>query len=309
MDIKEILAAVKYFNGAFPKAAVEAAITEKDRIVPELLSILEHGIANIAAIKAGEGEFADYMAHEYAMFLLSQFGEKRAFPLIVRFFTALEDDPYLFTGDLITEYLYRFLYSTFSGDLETLADVVRNPHVDDFVRTAALRVPVMLYLDGGIEKQRLIDLFKSFMECEAVKENMEVITEIVYLASKAYLRELADTISALYAENLVNDREWPLPEVEEDFSQPEDRTTAYLKDNIHFDKISDTIAEMEHWHCFQGEAESFRGTRLNRPEIEEGAPRGLPERVATFTRTAPKIGRNDPCPCGSGKKYKKCCGG
>ena len=24
-------------------------------------------------------------------------------------------------------------------------------------------------------------------------------------------------------------------------------------------------------------------------------------------RTGPKIGRNDPCPCGSGKKYKKCC--
>lgn len=27
-----------------------------------------------------------------------------------------------------------------------------------------------------------------------------------------------------------------------------------------------------------------------------------------FVRSAPKIGRNDPCPCGSGKKYKKCCG-
>jgi uncharacterized protein YecA (UPF0149 family) len=25
-------------------------------------------------------------------------------------------------------------------------------------------------------------------------------------------------------------------------------------------------------------------------------------------RTAAKVGRNDPCPCGSGKKYKKCCG-
>lgn len=25
-------------------------------------------------------------------------------------------------------------------------------------------------------------------------------------------------------------------------------------------------------------------------------------------RTSPKVGRNDPCPCGSGKKYKKCCG-
>jgi SEC-C motif-containing protein len=29
---------------------------------------------------------------------------------------------------------------------------------------------------------------------------------------------------------------------------------------------------------------------------------------ATVRREGPKIGRNDPCPCGSGKKYKKCCG-
>ena len=27
-----------------------------------------------------------------------------------------------------------------------------------------------------------------------------------------------------------------------------------------------------------------------------------------MTREEPKVGRNDPCPCGSGKKYKKCCG-
>ena len=26
-----------------------------------------------------------------------------------------------------------------------------------------------------------------------------------------------------------------------------------------------------------------------------------------FVRTSPKVGRNEPCPCGSGKKYKKCC--
>ena len=27
-----------------------------------------------------------------------------------------------------------------------------------------------------------------------------------------------------------------------------------------------------------------------------------------FVRTDPKVGRNDPCTCGSGKKFKKCCG-
>ena len=28
----------------------------------------------------------------------------------------------------------------------------------------------------------------------------------------------------------------------------------------------------------------------------------------TVVRESPKVGRNDPCPCGSGRKYKKCCG-
>jgi hypothetical protein len=34
----------------------------------------------------------------------------------------------------------------------------------------------------------------------------------------------------------------------------------------------------------------------------------FPTKVETFRREEPKVGRNDPCPCGSGKKYKKCCG-
>ena len=29
---------------------------------------------------------------------------------------------------------------------------------------------------------------------------------------------------------------------------------------------------------------------------------------STVRRTGPRVGRNDPCPCGSGRKYKKCCG-
>ena len=35
---------------------------------------------------------------------------------------------------------------------------------------------------------------------------------------------------------------------------------------------------------------------------------GVIESNEPYRREEPKIGRNDPCPCGSGKKYKKCCG-
>ena len=42
-------------------------------------------------------------------------------------------------------------------------------------------------------------------------------------------------------------------------------------------------------------------------EAPRAAPLGAPPRPAPRTATGDKVGRNDPCPCGSGKKYKKCC--
>jgi hypothetical protein len=39
--------------------------------------------------------------------------------------------------------------------------------------------------------------------------------------------------------------------------------------------------------------------------LEEG---GMFGKVGTYRREVPKTGRNDPCPCASGKKYKRCCG-
>lgn len=35
---------------------------------------------------------------------------------------------------------------------------------------------------------------------------------------------------------------------------------------------------------------------------------GEPVKPKQYVRPSPKIGRNSPCPCGSGKKHKKCCG-
>lgn len=35
---------------------------------------------------------------------------------------------------------------------------------------------------------------------------------------------------------------------------------------------------------------------------------GMTPKPVTYRKETPKVGRNEPCPCGSGKKYKKCCG-
>jgi len=52
------------------------------------------------------------------------------------------------------------------------------------------------------------------------------------------------------------------------------------------------------------------GLAASHAEQERAAntPVAAPTKPSTVRRVQPKVGRNDPCPCGSGKKYKRCCG-
>ncbi|MBI5810592.1 MAG: SEC-C domain-containing protein [Deltaproteobacteria bacterium] len=51
-----------------------------------------------------------------------------------------------------------------------------------------------------------------------------------------------------------------------------------------------------------------REQKLTYGRGEAALDAGEGEKEAPVTRLGDKIGRNDPCPCGSGMKYKKCCG-
>jgi len=55
------------------------------------------------------------------------------------------------------------------------------------------------------------------------------------------------------------------------------------------------------------EAMERRQRQATRVRLSHGGP-AVPEKIETVRRDADKVGRNDPCPCGSGKKYKKCHG-
>ena len=69
-------------------------------------------------------------------------------------------------------------------------------------------------------------------------------------------------------------------------------------------QMSDEMRELqEEW--LQTPRDSLEGKKP--AEMLEGG-RLFPGKLETFRREAPKVGRNDPCPCGSGKKFKKCCG-
>jgi hypothetical protein len=81
MEITEILHQFERATGRFAQTAVEAAVARREEITPELLRVLEDTVDRAAELDAEGG----YMAHLYAMFLLAQFREARAYSLVVRF--------------------------------------------------------------------------------------------------------------------------------------------------------------------------------------------------------------------------------
>lgn len=74
--------------------------------------------------------------------------------------------------------------------------------------------------------------------------------------------------------------------------------------NVDGGKVPDEVrALQEEW--MKTPRQTLEGKTPN--ELLEGRPI-IPQKVETVRRAEPKVGRNDPCPCGSGKKYKQCHG-
>jgi hypothetical protein len=90
----------------------------------------------------------------------------------------------------------------------------------------------------------------------------------------------------------------------------EDFVTAFDRDDI--ERIYAAGGEPRHWAeradpwSFYSPEEIAARQSESGDEDEDDADYALAP-VETYVRPTPKVGRNDPCPCGSGKKYKKCC--
>ena len=290
MEITDIVKTFERYRGSFPRKAVEAAVEQREAITPELLRMLEYTVANAEELAAEDRE--DYYdGHVYAMYLLAQFRETRAFPLVVRFCELQGQTPEYLLGDTVTEGIDRILASTFDGDTEALKRVVENPACNEYIRSAALRALVILVREGV--KQR--DEVMAYMQ-ELFREKLERVHTFVWCglvdcALSLYPEEVLEDIRQAYEEGLMDPFFMSFSKVTEVLAKDKERVLAELPSDVP-GLIEDTIKEMEHWACFD--------------EKPSRTPTPVPE--ARPAATPPKVGRNDPCPCGSGKKYKKCCG-
>jgi preprotein translocase subunit SecA len=125
--------------------------------------------------------------------------------------------------------------------------------------------------------------------------------ELVSSSCDSYPAELVDDIKRAYDEDLVDASYIAFNDVKRDLAMGKERVLAGLAEDRNHRLMDDAPAELRWWSSF---GDAARESQSQPPADIRPAAMA----VTQVKHAQPKTGRNDPCPCGSGKKYKKCCG-
>jgi len=302
MTIPEVLKELEPYTGKFPMKAMRAAIEQREAITPELLRVLE----SVAAAPSEWAGRKDNMLPLFAIFLLAQFREKPAYPLLIKIVSAPGEIPFDLFGDTITGGLSQVLASVYDGNSALLRGLVESEQVNEFVRSAALNTFLALENTGQMPRETVLDYFHDLFHGRLERTPSYAWSSLVCVVADLPAPELLEEVRQAYADGLVDTKVADLEGIERDVKAPEPwrRDRRYL--------ITDAIAEMEWWASFH--LEDSRPKKLPKSEVPVlPSPPPVPDSDSEYVAPQPfvrepKIGRNDPCPCGSGKKYKKCCG-
>lgn len=297
-SVWEVLApALTTFSRPFPAEAIALAEANWEEVAPRLLGALE-----AVAAAPEQARDSSYMLHLYAMFLLAQHRERRAFAPLLRIAELPEDVLEDLLGDVVADGLGRCLASTLGShaDLEALRTISLNDRLYIYARGAALNALSTLVMEGDLEPDAHREWLTYCGEAEAERLRSGNGGDPTFLA--LVVADLADvgaapaldTLRGWYADKLVDQSYVSLQEVEADARLDFAQTRLQAQHEHYARSVAE---EMGGWHCFKPESEK------DSDGMEDDLPYQEP-----YRREDPKVGRNEPCPCGSGKKYKKCCG-
>ena len=280
----------------FQREALQEAIKIQNDITPALLDIIAFSANNPKWLE----DNYDYMGFFYALFLLAQFREKKAYPLIVKYLSQLSNNDALdATGDLITEDLGSILASVCNGDLRLIKQLIENPEINQYVRSAALESLVVLYKHELLTRTELIAYFASLINEKLEPHESFLLSSLACYCCDIHPEELYNDLVKCFDADLIDPAIIDKGYVTLRYEQGSiEETLAKLQNDRRLRIIKDVIKTMEWWACFKPPSNKDYNSSLFAQDGDVFTPQ---------KRQKEKVGRNDPCPCGSGKKYKKCC--
>ena len=203
-------------------------------------------------------------------------------------------------GDAITSTSHRVMAAVFDADPAPLYEIILDQSAEQFVRSRMCEVHAMLVLRGDLDRASierfLRDGFDEILpqaQCcvwrgwqSAVA--MLGLSELTILVRRAFDRGFIDR-SWLGFEDFQRNLRWAI-------KRPGEPRHA---ESSQFTLFGNTVDELSRWDGFR---EDVRGGGAR--DRHDGLDQMHDHPYRNQLRG---VGRNDPCPCGSGKKFKNCC--
>ncbi|MDR2501240.1 MAG: DUF1186 domain-containing protein [Treponema sp.] len=288
MTSDAIINALMWQSTTFPRQALLEAAEHREELIPRLLEALDYIHGNGKQIMRKK---SNYDLHFYALFLLAQFGEKRAFPLLVRLLKENEETLDFFWGDALLESYSQCLCRVYDGGgMEPLKEIIEDAGLYEYARSAAIDACALIYRDGQISREELAGYFRYLTGL--LRDDLSYTpTALVSVIADIHLFELIPDVKALYGANVIDES------VLGGFD-------GFLNDLFDYHpwhekeiRLTSALEELQGWAKYREEPKPAKPKPAG-PSAPDDAEAGGKKK---------KTGRNDPCPCGSGKKYKKCC--
>jgi len=189
--------------------------------------------------------------------------------------------------------------AVFDGDPEPLCEIFLDPHAEQFVRSRMFEALAMVTLRGELNRALATRILRdAFMEIQPQAQNfvwfgwqsaiaMLGLSDLKTLVKRAFDRAFIDSY-VLEFDHFEQDLRRSI----ERFGEP--------PDDDEYTLFGDTIDELSRWYCFSDQYRRDQERRRRQAETKRA-------RGQRLENPFKGVGRNDPCPCGSGKKFKRCC--
>jgi len=296
MTLEEAIAALEKVAFEVPSEALQVVEEHPAETTPRLLEALRQAAEDPAPLL----EDHEYQLHIYALYLLAKFRESAAYPHLVKLFNLPDEQALDLTGDVLCEDGPVLLASVCDGDIAPIKTTIENEQAHPLLRASAIATLPLLYLWGERTRPEIIVYFKSLFEGGLARPgNSTAWAGLATCCAHMQAQELAQQVRQAYEEGLILDQALPFSEI--DAALMGLRPQMVERFIRRYRPIENTAAAISWWRCFAMKPDGAPVTPTA-PENESAAPTGYNPYAKA------DIGRNDPCPCGSGRKYKKCHG-
>ena len=271
-----------------PKAALRQAAEQADAVVPRIAEVMER-----VADPDRAGDEDGHGIVFFGVFVIGETGDARAYRPLLKFLAADPETVDRLLGDALTETVAHVLVRI-ADDPEPLLGLVGDRAADEYARGAALQAWARLAVETPLPEAQVRDRLAAVYDRLQPDREPYLAAEWCIVAACLGLADLRPQVEHLLAS--TPSALFPVYSVrgfDRDLERQAEEGSRALMDAMRWTPFTGTaVDELSRWAAFQPDTPRFR----------PGPPGG------GMRNPARDVGRNDPCPCGSGRKYKKCCG-